>query len=107
MDRTRTFMVLWTLAVLAATTAFVLHLALRVRSIELGYELGRVHSEVARLREVRRVLELELESHKTPERVDLVARNLLGMSEPTFDRILGGGKEPTVEDEKSAEGQLR
>jgi hypothetical protein len=77
---------------------------LRARSIELGYELGRVHSEVARLREVRRVLELELESHKTPERVDLVARNLLGMSEPTFDRILSGGEDPAVEDDGAGKG---
>ena len=37
----RVFLILWTLAVLAATSAFILHLALRVRSVELGYELGR------------------------------------------------------------------
>jgi hypothetical protein len=87
--------VLWTLAVVAATTAFTLHLALRVRSIELGYELGRVHGRVARLREVKRVLELELASYETPERVDLIARSLLGMSEPSADRILSAGKQPT------------
>ena len=93
--RSRAFLVLWTLAVVAATTAFTLHLALRVRSIELGYELGRVHGRVARLREVKRVLELELASYETPERVDLIARSLLGMSEPSADRILSAGKQPT------------
>jgi hypothetical protein len=82
------------LAVAAVTAAFVLYLALRVRSIELGYELGRSHARLARLREVKRVLELELNSHKTPERVDLVARSLLGMSEPTPDRIFSAGKDP-------------
>lgn len=97
MSRSRTFLVLWTLAVAAATTAFVAYLALRVRSVELGYELGRTHARVARLREVKRVLELELAAHKTPERVDLVARSLLGMSEPTPDRILPAGSQPEVE----------
>jgi len=90
----RVFLTLWTLAILAATAAFVLHLGLRVRSVELGYELGRAHARVARLREVRHVLELEVASHKTPERVDFVARTLLGMSEPTADRILPAGRRP-------------
>ena len=87
MSERTTFLRLWVLAVVAATAAFVLHLAMRVRSVELGYELGRAHAHVQRLREVRHVLEVELGSHKTPERVDFVARTLLGMSEPTPDRI--------------------
>jgi cell division protein FtsL len=90
----RVFLVLWTLAVVSATAAFVVHLALRVRSVELGYELGRTHARVARLREVKHVLELELASHKTPERVEFVARTLLGMSEPSADRILAAGRLP-------------
>jgi cell division protein FtsL len=93
----RVFLTLWTLAVLAATAAFVLHLGLRVKSVELGYELGREHGRVARLREVKHVLELEVASHKTPERVDFVARTLLGMSEPTADRILPAGRRPAPE----------
>jgi cell division protein FtsL len=91
-------LLLWTLAVVAATTAFVLYLALRTRSVELGYELGRAHAQVARLREVRRVLELELSSHKTPERVDLVARTLLGMDQPGPERILAAGKRPEAKE---------
>jgi cell division protein FtsL len=97
--RGASFLVLWTLAVVAATTAFVLYLALRTRSVELGYELGRAHAQVARLREVRRVLELELSSHKTPERVDLVARTLLGMHEPEPARILAAGSRPKAQPE--------
>jgi cell division protein FtsL len=92
----RPFLVLWTLAVAAATSAFTVHLALRMRSIELGYELGRAHAHLGRLREVKRVLELELASHETPERVDLVARSVLGMSEPSSDRILAAGPRPEV-----------
>jgi hypothetical protein len=93
----RVFLTLWSLAVLAATAAFVLHLGLRVKSVELGYELGRAHARVARLREVKHVLELEVASHKTPERVDFVARTLLGMSEPSADRILPAGRRPVPE----------
>lgn len=96
MKTDRTFLALWTLAVVSATAAFVFHVALRVRAVELGYELGRTHAHVARLREVRHVLELELASHKTPERVEFVARTLFGMSEPTADRILPAGKLPDV-----------
>jgi hypothetical protein len=94
----RTFLTLWVLAVGSATAAFVFHVALRVRAVELGYELGRTHAHVARLREVKHVLELELASHKTPERVELVARTLLGMSEPTPDRILPAGAFPNVDE---------
>ena len=97
MKTDRIFLTLWVLAVGSATAAFVLHVALRVRAVELGYELGRTHAHVSRLREVKHVLELELASHKTPERVDLVARTLLGMSEPTPERILAAGKPPEVE----------
>lgn len=98
------FLVLWVLAVLATTAAFTVHLAIRVKAVELGYDLGREHANITRLREVRRVLELEVASHKTPERVDFVARNLLGMGEPTKDRIFSGGVMPTVEE---AEGNAQ
>lgn len=102
MARKSPFVALWILAVVAATSAFVLYLSLRVRSVELGYELGRAHTRVARLREVKRVLELELASHKTPERIDLVARSLLGMSEPTADRLLPMGPGPALDEESPA-----
>jgi cell division protein FtsL len=105
MSRARTFLVLWILAIVATCAAFVFYLALRVRSVELGYELGRAHARVARLREVKRVLELELASHKTPERVDLVARTLLGMSEPTAERILAAGKPPEPETATESSGE--
>ncbi len=97
------FLPLWTLAVGAATAAFVLYLGLRVRAVELGYELGRAHAGLDRLREVKRVLELELASQKTPERVDLVARTLLGMSAPTPDRILPAGPQPEIPSEQPAD----
>ncbi|MDX2051471.1 MAG: hypothetical protein SFV15_03710 [Polyangiaceae bacterium] len=104
MSRTGVFLTLWTLAVLAATSAFVLFLALRVNSIEIGYELGRVHTKVARLREVKRVLELELASQKTPERIEFVARALFDMSPPEPSRLIAAGPEPVDEAEAAGEG---
>ncbi|HEY3233752.1 MAG TPA: cell division protein FtsL [Polyangiaceae bacterium] len=94
MSGSRSFLTLWVLAVTAATAAFVFYLSLRTRSLELGYELGRAHARLARLREVERVLELESASYETPERVDFVARSLLRMQEPAPERILLLGPQP-------------
>jgi cell division protein FtsL len=87
-SRSRTFVALWTLATVATVCAFLVHLALRGRTVSLGYELGRARAEQARLREVKRVLEVEAASFKTPERVEIVARTLLGMEPPPPDRIV-------------------
>jgi cell division protein FtsL len=86
--RARVFLVHWTLAVVAACLAFVVHLAMRGRTVSLGYELGKARQEQARLREVKRVPELEAASYKTPERVEIVARSLLGMEPPGPERLV-------------------
>ena len=78
----RPFLALWTAAVVATVAAFVVHLALRGKTVDLGYKLGRAHAEQARLREVKRVLSLEAASYETPRRVEMVARELLGMTPP-------------------------
>lgn len=88
MRRQGAFVVLWTVATVATVSAFVLHLALRGRTVSLGYDLGRARAEQARLREVKRVLQVEAASYKTPERVEIVARTLLGMEPPDVDRIV-------------------
>jgi cell division protein FtsL len=87
----RRFVLLWTLATVATVCAFLVHLALRGRTVSLGYELGRARAEQARLREVKRVLEVEAASYKTPERVEIVARTLLGMEPPPPERIVPVG----------------
>jgi cell division protein FtsL len=93
--RARVFLFNWTLAVVAAASAFIVHLAMRGRTVQLGYELGKARQEQARLREVKRVLELEAASYKTPERVEIVSRTLLGMEPPSPDRIVPiGGEAP-------------
>jgi len=91
----RAFLPLWTLAIAATVSAFVVHLALRGRTVQLGYELGRAHQEQSRLRELRRVLEVESASYKTPERVEIVARTLLGMEPPPSDRIVPVARAPS------------
>jgi len=88
LKRARVFLIHWTLAVVAASLAFVVHLAMRGRIVALGYELGKARQEQARLREVKRVHEIEAASYKTPERVEIVARSLLGMEPPGPDRII-------------------
>lgn len=95
--RANIFLALWTLAVVATTAAFLFYLAVRVQAVEVGYDLGRAHGEVARLREVERVLELELSAHETPERVDLISRTLFGMEEPAPERVFFAGSDPVLE----------
>ncbi|MEM1032594.1 MAG: hypothetical protein AAF928_06745 [Myxococcota bacterium] len=85
---TRRFITLWTLAVAACVSAFVVHLALRGRTVDLGYRLGKARAEQARLREVKRVLELEAASYQTPQRVEMVGRTLLGMTPPPAEKII-------------------
>jgi cell division protein FtsL len=93
------FLPLWTLAIVATVSAFVVHLALRGKKVQLGYELGRARQEQARLHEVKHVLELEAASNKTPERIEIVARTLLGMEPPPPDRIISIAALPRSEDD--------
>lgn len=94
----RPFLVVWTLAIAATVSAFVVHLALRGRTVQLGYELGHARQEQARLREVKRVLQVEAASYKTPERVEIIARTLLGMEPPPPERIVSLPKQATPGD---------
>ena len=84
----RPFLALWTLAVLATVAAFVVHLGMRGKIVDLGYKLGRARAEQGRLREVKRVLSLEAASYRTPDRVEMVARTLLGMTPPPPERVI-------------------
>jgi cell division protein FtsL len=98
----RPFLALWTAAVVATVTAFVVHLALRGRTVDFGYRLGRARAEQARLREVKRVLSLEAASYETPQRVEMVARTLLGMTPPPPERVIAlRGPVPTAPPEEA------
>ena len=84
----RSVVALWTLATVATVAAFVLHLALRGKVVSTGYALRDAHDEQGRLREMKRVLQVESASYKTPERVEIVARTLLGMEPSPPDRTV-------------------
>ena len=101
--RQRPFLALWTLAVLATVAAFVVHLGLRGKIVDLGYKLGRVRAEQARLREVKRALSLEAASYETPQRVEMVARTLLGMTPPPPERIIPMRAPARIQDEPTEE----
>ncbi len=101
--RQRPFLALWTLAVLATVAAFVVHLGLRGKIVDLGYKLGRVRAEQARLREVKRALSLEAASYETPQRVEMVARTLLGMTPPPPERVIPMRAPARIQDEPSEE----
>jgi cell division protein FtsL len=104
-ERARAFITTWTFAVVASVSAFCVHLALRGRTVQLGYDLGKARSEQARLREVKRVLEVEASSYKTPERVEMVSRTLLGMEPPAPDRIVPLGPIANIPDHEIAQAQ--
>ena len=74
-----------------------------METVERGYDLGKAYGEVARLREIERVLELEQASHNTPERVDLIARTLFVMQEPAPERVFAAGKDPVVATDREGE----
>ena len=100
------FLALWTLAVVATASAFVLYLALRSRAVELGYMLGRARARQSQLRETRRVLQVEAVSYRNPERIEAIARGVLKLEDPPPQRIFvagapiepieGGGKPPAA-----------
>lgn len=85
--RTGRFVALWSLAVFATATAFILYLALRSRAVELGYKAGRARARQAQLRETRRVLQVEAVAYRNPERVEALAKGVLQLEEPPPQRI--------------------
>ena len=99
MTRASRFVSLWTLAVIATASAFVLYLALRSRAVELGYRLGKARGRQAQLRETRRVLQVEAVSYRNPERIEALAKGVLRLEEPPPQKIfvVGAPIEPTAQ----------
>lgn len=79
------FVALFTLAVVAAGSAFVVHLALRFQNVAMGYEVERARREGAVLRAQINVSRLELAARRAPQTLEAVGRDELGMIEP--DRV--------------------
>ena len=95
------FVFVWVLAVVACASALVLYLGFRVRAVELGYQLGELHNQSAHLQETKHALELEVASYQTPERIEFIARSLIGLSEPSWDRVIPSGALPASESPKA------
>lgn len=86
------FLVLWSVAVIAAAAAFVSHLALRHHTVQLGYEVGRARRTQRRMIEQRRLLAIEAATLRRPDRIETVARGRLEMDVPEPARVVPIGQ---------------
>jgi cell division protein FtsL len=82
------FLLLWTVAVLAASSSFIVHLTLRFETVRLGYDVGAARREQRKLLEARRLLALEAATLTQPDRVEAVARGAFAMDQPKAPRIV-------------------
>ncbi|MFK7984954.1 MAG: cell division protein FtsL [Sandaracinaceae bacterium] len=89
------FLVLWSVAVIAAAAAFVAHLSLRHHTVQLGYEVGQSRRVQRRLIEQRRLLAIEAATLRQAERVETIARGRLAMDVPEPARVVPVGQRRT------------
>jgi hypothetical protein len=66
----------------------------RLRLLGLETFEQRLPQQATPQREVERVLSLERATLETPERIDLVARTLLGMGDLKAERTISAGPDP-------------
>ncbi|MBF0497486.1 MAG: cell division protein FtsL [Deltaproteobacteria bacterium] len=59
-----------------------------VRTINLGYEITKLHDERSALLELRKKLALELANLRSPERIEAIATNELGLSPPNRKQVI-------------------
>ena len=90
------FVILYGMVTISASSAFVVHLALRNQNVALGYEAERARSESARLRSQINQYRLELGAQRAPGLLMAVGRGERGMVEPdqVTTLIVGGALRP-------------
>lgn len=92
----RRFTVLLALALVASGAAFVTHLVLRFRNVEIGYQVQSARERARQLRLRANVIQLELASRRSPAELVEIGRAQLGMVEG--DRVttlvVGGALRP-------------
>ncbi len=95
MTNTR-FVALYGLALLSASAAFVVHLTLRNQNISLGYEVEGARNDGLRLRNQINHARLELAVRRSPDALEMIARNERGMVEPDHvsTLVVGGAIRP-------------
>lgn len=96
---------LWTIAVIAASLAFIAHLMLRFETVRLGYDVGHARREQRRLVEERRLYSIEAATLRDVSRVETIARGALGMEVPEADRIVPASG--TAAGRRRASGRMR
>jgi cell division protein FtsL len=103
------FPAIWVLALAASVSAMLVHLAIRGRVLAAGYDLGRAYAEQEQMKEVRRVLELERASERSPERIRTVAKALRSMDPPAPEQvvIVGSGRVHAQARAGAADGERR
>jgi len=82
------FLALWTAAVLATAVSFVVHLTLRFETVRLGYQVSEARKVQRELIDSKRLLYLEAATLREPDRIEAMARGVLGMDVPEASHII-------------------
>jgi len=93
------FLALWTAAVLATAVSFVVHLTLRFETVRLGYQVSEARKIQRELLDSKRLLSLEAATLRQPDRIESIARGVLGMAVPEPSQIVstrGGRGNPSA-----------
>lgn len=59
----------------------------RIQVIQLGYEVSKMRKETSDMRELKNILESEVETLKAPARIETAAREVFGMRLPQSNEI--------------------
>jgi cell division protein FtsL len=79
--------ILVVLAFLSLAGAGLAHVTLRIGVVRLGYDIGKLTSEQQALEAERRELLAERARLRNPERIERIAREVLGMTRPEPEQI--------------------
>lgn len=64
---------------------------IRIRVIQLGYEVSKIRKETSELRQQKNRLEAEVEALKSPSRIEVIAKERFGMRLPQYGEIVSVG----------------
>lgn len=64
---------------------------IRIRVIQLGYEVSKIRRETSELRQQKNRLEAEVEALKSPSRIEVIAKERFGMRLPQYGEIVSVG----------------
>jgi hypothetical protein len=84
----------WGFLLALVTVAALIHVAVRMKGIEVAYDLGRERKINTELAERRRALNIEIGMLKDPGRVVGLARDKLKMGPPAPGDVISLGRRP-------------